>query len=88
MTNPSELYAEMEERCEQVWVFTRRGSDVDVPAEAVGALIETEGGAMMAVEVGLTPDGVGSVTARSFTPDGEPKPLSVFEFNDSVLITG
>ena len=88
MTNPSELYADMEDRCDQVWVFSRQDRDVDRAGAAVGALVETEGGSMMAVEVGITRAGTGSVTARAFTAEGEPRRLSVFEFDDSVLITG
>ena len=87
MTTPIELHAEMEDRCHQVWVFHREGQDEDAASNAVGALLQTVDGGVMAVEVALTPGGLATVTARAFNEHGDATPLGVLEMEYTVMIT-
>lgn len=86
-TSPLEVYQEMCERCDWATTMQQRPNQ-ESRAAAIGAVIQTLAGGFLAVEAGMTPDGLAYVSARVFDEHGEPLPVGVLELDDSVMLTG
>lgn len=89
MTNPvQDIYDDMMTRCEGVTIMTRlAGGEPDGPVAAEGILVLDDcSGTLLALEVGIDEQGVGSVSVRSFGRDAKPQQASIVQVGDSVLI--
>lgn len=87
MTTRDEAYEEMQQRCDWSTTMARtEGQDDD--GAALGCIIDTLDGGFLAVETGVTPDGLAYVSARVFDRDGAPLPVGIAEIDGSVMLTG
>lgn len=80
-----ELVASVESRCEMTWMMKLQDGQKD--GNAVGVFILSQDGSLLVVEASIDADGNGSVTARAFNPDFSSRQPSVFDGEDSVLIS-
>ncbi len=70
-----------------VWTLALREGETAEGA-AVGAIVLSTSGDLLVIEAGISADGVGSATVRSFAPDFSPKVPTIVSTDESTMIVG